>query len=70
MHDFEERWRHSDIRVHEHQDIALSHTFPTLVLNTTTPQKLAIGLYRKLEFREGARTFIDRYEMVWLRLDL
>ena len=37
-----------------------------LVLNTTTPQKPAIGLYHKLGFREVGRTFLDRYEMVWL----
>ena len=42
----------------------------TLVLNTTTPQKPAIGLYKKLGFDEAARTFIDRYELVWLRLEL
>lgn len=40
----------------------------TLVLNTTTPQRPAIGLYRKLEFREVGRTFLDRYELVWLRV--
>ena len=34
----------------------------TLVLNTTTPQKPAIGLYLKRGFHEAARTFIDRYE--------
>ena len=42
----------------------------TLVLNTTTPQKPAFGLYHKLGFRKAARTFLDRYELVWLRLDL
>ena len=46
------------------------HGVRTLVLNTTTPQGPAIGLYHKLGFREVARTFIGRYELVWLRLDL
>ncbi len=46
------------------------HGFRTLVLNTTTPQKPAIGLYNKLGFREADRTFLDRYELVWFRLDL
>lgn len=42
----------------------------TLVLNTTSPQKPAIGLYRKLGFYEAARTFLDRYELLWFRLEL
>ena len=46
------------------------HEIRTLVLNTTTPQKPAIGLYHKLGFREVARTFLDRYELVWFRFDL
>ena len=46
------------------------HGVRTLVLNTTTPQKPAIGLYRKLGFKEVARTFLDRYELVWLWLEL
>ena len=46
------------------------HGIRTLVLNTTTPQKPAIGLYNKLGFYEMARTFLDRYELVWFRLDL
>ena len=41
-----------------------------LDLNTTTPQKPAIGLYHKLGFREAGRTFLDRYELVWVRLEL
>lgn len=44
--------------------------FRTLVVNTTTPQKPAIGLYKRLGFREVERTFLDKYELVWLRLDL
>ena len=35
----------------------------TLVLNTTTPQNPAIGLYHKLGFSEAARTLLDRYEV-------
>ena len=46
------------------------HGIRVLVLNTTTPQKPAIGLYNKLGFYEVDRTFLDRYELVWLRLDL
>ncbi len=46
------------------------HGIRTLVLNTTTPQKPAIGLYNKLGFCEMDRTFLDRYELVWFRLDL
>ena len=46
------------------------HRFSTLVLNTTTPQKPAIDLYRKLGFREAGCTFLDKYELVWLRLKI
>lgn len=46
------------------------HGIRTLVLNTTTPQKPAIGLYNKLGFCEMDRTFLDGYELVWFRLDL
>ena len=46
------------------------HGIRSLVLNTTTPQKPAIGLYSKLGFHEAARTFLDRYELVRLRLEL
>ena len=46
------------------------HGFRTLVLNTTTPQKPAIALYKRLGFREADRTYLDKYELVWLRLDL
>ena len=51
-------------------DWCRDHEVRTLVLNTTTPQKPAIGLYHKLGFRESARTFLDRYELVWLRIEL
>ena len=46
------------------------HGIRTLILNTTAPQKPAIGLYNKLGFCEVDRTFLDRYELVWFRLDL
>ena len=46
------------------------HGVRTLVLNTTAPQKPAIGLYHKLGFDEVARTFLDRCELVWLRVEL
>ena len=51
-------------------DWCRDHGVRTLVLNTTAPQKPAIGLYSKLGFREASRTFIDRYELVWLRVSL
>ena len=51
-------------------DWCRAHGFRTLVLNTTTPQKPAIALYKRLGFREADRTFLDKYELVWLRLDL
>ena len=51
-------------------DRCRAHGFRTLVLNTTTPQKPAIALYKKLGFREAERTFLGKYELVWLRLDL
>ena len=51
-------------------DRSRHHRICTLLINTTTPQKPAIGLYHKLGFREAARTFIDRYELVWLRLEM
>ena len=51
-------------------DWCRAHGFRTLVLNTTMPQKPAIALYRKLRFREAGRTFLDKYELVWLCLDL
>ena len=41
-------------------DWCRDHGIHTLLLNTTTPQKPAIGLYSKLGFRVAARTFIDR----------
>ena len=44
--------------------------FRTLVLNTTTPQRPAIALYKKLGFSEADLTFLDKYELVWLSLHL
>ena len=51
-------------------DWCRNHGVRALILNTTTPQKPAIGLYHKLGFREVGRTFLDRYELVWLRVGL
>ena len=51
-------------------DWCRAHGFRTLVLNTTTPQKPAFALYEKLGFREVERTYLDKYELVWLRLEL
>ena len=51
-------------------DWCRAHGFRTLVLNTTTPQKPAIALYKRLGFLEADRTFLGKYELVWLCLDL
>ena len=51
-------------------DWCRAHGFHTLVLNTTTPQKPAIALYQRLGFHEVDRTFLDKYDLVWLRLNL
>ncbi len=51
-------------------DWCRNHGVRTLVLNTTSPQKPAIGLYHKLGFREVGRTFIERYELVWLGVEV
>ena len=51
-------------------DWCRSNGIRTVVLNTTALQKPAIGLYRKLWFCEAARTFLDRYELVWFRFDV
>ena len=48
----------------------LEHDYRTLVLNTTPPQTPALSLYRKLGFREAGRSFLDKYELVWLELTL
>ena len=44
--------------------------FRTIVLNTTSAQKPALGLYRKLGFREAARSFLGEFELVWFELSL
>ena len=46
------------------------HGFRILVLNTTSPQMPALSLYSKLGFREAGRSFLDKYELVWLELTL
>ena len=50
-------------------DWCLDNGVRALVLNTTAPQKPAIALYHKLGFREVGRTFVDRYELVWLGVE-
>ena len=49
-------------------DWCRDHGFHTLVVNTSPPQKPALSLYRKLGFREAGRSFLDKYELVWLEL--
>ncbi len=44
--------------------------FRTIVLNTTSAQKPALALYRKLGFREAARSFLGEFELVWFELGL
>lgn len=44
--------------------------YRTLVLNTTAAQAPALSLYHKLGFREVGRSFVGRYELVWLELAL
>ena len=46
------------------------HEYRTVVLNTSSAQTPALGLYRKLGFQEVGRSYIDRYELVWHRLEL
>lgn len=49
---------------------AISAGYNTLILNTTAPQYPALNLYRKLGFQEVGISYIGRYELVWLELDL
>ena len=44
--------------------------FRSIVLNTTSAQKPALALYRKLGFREAARSFLGEFELVWFELAL
>ena len=44
--------------------------FRTIVLNTTSAQGPALALYRKLGFREAARSFLGEFELVWFELEL
>ncbi len=41
-----------------------------LVVNTTTPQLPARLLYRKLGFRDAGISYIDKYELTWMEMDL
>jgi hypothetical protein len=51
-------------------DWARSHGFCLLVVNTTTPQRPALQLYRSLGFQEAGFSFVGQYELVWLELPL
>ena len=44
--------------------------FRTIVLNTTSAQEPAPRLYRKLGFREAARSFLGEFELVWFERSL
>ena len=44
--------------------------YKILVLNTTSPQVPAMKLYRKVGFREAGRSYLARYELVWVELAL
>jgi len=41
-----------------------------LVVNTTTPQLPALALYRNLGFRDAGISFVGKYELTWLYLNL
>ncbi len=49
---------------------ARQERYDTLIVNTTTPQRPALGLYRKLGFRDAGVSYIGRYELTWLELPL
>jgi ribosomal protein S18 acetylase RimI-like enzyme len=65
-----ERWRSGIGRQLTQTVIDWSHDhgFRSLVLNTTAAQAPALALYRRLGFREVGRSFVGRYELVWLEL--
>lgn len=44
--------------------------YKMLLVNTTTPQHPARNLYQKLGFKEKAKTFVGRYELVWMEKPL
>ncbi len=44
--------------------------YTLLVVNTTTPQVPALKLYRHLGFQDVSKSFIGKYELSWLALDL
>jgi len=49
---------------------SIEHGYKILVVNTTTPQLPARQLYTSLGFRERGISFIGRYELVWMKLNL
>jgi GNAT superfamily N-acetyltransferase len=44
--------------------------YKMLLVNTTVPQTPALNLYLKLGFQEKARTFVSKYELIWLERNL
>ena len=51
-------------------DWARDKGYSMLLVNTTVPQIPARRLYEKLGFCETARTFISRWELVWMEKPL
>jgi ribosomal protein S18 acetylase RimI-like enzyme len=49
---------------------AAAHGCRTLLLNTSVPQHPARRLYEKLGFREVARSFVGKYELIWMEKEL
>jgi GNAT superfamily N-acetyltransferase len=65
-----ERWRQGiGARLTETViDWSRENGYRALILNTTSPQLPAQALYLAMGFRETARSYIGRYELVWLEL--
>ncbi len=51
-------------------DWAIAHGCRSLLLNTTVPQHPARLLYQKLGFQEVARSFVGKYELIWMEMQL
>ncbi len=49
---------------------ARERNYKTLIVNTTTPQTPALALYRSLGFQDAGVSYIGKYEIVWLEMEL